>query len=133
LAAAGIGIVPVAPVGHLEAVATAAKICADTGTAGFLIPEGRYEQTGKHNPLINIITYPTHVELRLDEVGCDGTVRWTTTATGDQSVSGFISVGNLGATIDAAYRTAAHRSADDRGSAYRRRHPFVHPATESET
>ncbi|HTW83691.1 MAG TPA: hypothetical protein VMD91_06480 [Candidatus Sulfotelmatobacter sp.] len=106
-AAAGVAIVPLPPVNHLEAVATAAKICADTGTTGLLIPEGRYEQTGKHNPFINIITYPTHVELRLDEVGCDGTVRWTTTATGDQSVSGFISVGNLGATVDAAYRIAA--------------------------
>ena len=47
---------------------------------GILVPEGRYEQTLKviPTPFVSILRYPTHVEFRLDQIGCDGAVRWTT-------------------------------------------------------
>lgn len=45
LAAAGVAVATVAPVDHLEAVASAAKICTDNNATGILVPEGRYEQT----------------------------------------------------------------------------------------
>jgi hypothetical protein len=109
LAAAGVAVTSVAPVGHLDAVANAAKICADNGASGLLIPDGRYEQTLKRVPLgllIVLVKYPTHVEFRLDEVGCDGVVRWSTNTTGDEAPSGVDSVANLGAFVDSAFRTA---------------------------
>ncbi len=109
LTAAGIAVIEVAPMPHLQAVAQASKLCADNGAAGLLIPDGRSEQTMKRVPipfLGDIIHYPTHVEFRLDEVGCDGIVRWSTTTTGDQSPGGLDSAGNLGAAVDAAFRSA---------------------------
>lgn len=110
LTAAGIAFNTIAPTVHLDAVANAAKICAQTGATALLVPDGRYEQTEKTVALpffITLMKYPAHVELRLDEVGCDGTVRWSTVETGDQSISGVDSVGNVGSAIDAAYRVAA--------------------------
>ena len=119
LAAAGLAVTTVAPVDHIDAVASAAKICADNGVTGMLVPEGRYEQTYKMipTPFVQIIRYPTHVELRLDEVGCDGVVRWTSTSTADENPSGAFSVGNLGSYIDAAFRTAAKLVATTRSGA----------------
>jgi hypothetical protein len=68
-------------------------------------------------PFVTILRYPTHVELRLDEIGCDGTVRWTTTTTGDEAPTGAFSVGNLGAAVDAAFRTAIDAAAHARAGA----------------
>jgi hypothetical protein len=119
LAAAGIGVTAIAPMDHLEAVANAAKLCADNGATGILIPEGRYEQTKKviPAPFVTILRYPTHVELRLDEIGCGGGVRWSTVTTGDQAPTGAFSVGNLGAAVDAGFRSAAHDAAVARAAA----------------
>jgi hypothetical protein len=119
LFAAGVVAAPVEPVDHLDAIAGAAKICADNGATGILVPEGRYEQTQKiiPAPFVTILRYPTHVEMRLDDVGCDGKVRWTTTTTGDEAPSGAFSVGNLGSYVDAAFRTAAKAAAVARGAA----------------
>jgi hypothetical protein len=119
LAAAGVAVTSVAPVDHLDAVANAAKICADNGASGILVPEGRYEQTRKviPAPFVTILRYPTHVEFRLDEIGCGGAIRWSTTTTGDEAPSGAFSVGNLGAAVDAAFRTAVQAAAAARASA----------------
>ncbi|HEY0614770.1 MAG TPA: hypothetical protein VGC96_09025 [Candidatus Elarobacter sp.] len=119
LATAGIAVTTLAPVDHLDAVANAAKICADNNATGILVPEGRYEQTKKviPAPFVTILRYPTHVEFRLDEVGCTGGVRWTTTTTGDEAPAGAFSVGNLGAAVDAAFRTAIQAAATSRAGA----------------
>jgi hypothetical protein len=119
LTAAGVAATSIAPADHLDAVANAAKICADNGATGILIPEGRYEQTRKviPAPFVTILRYPTHVDFRLDEIGCNGAVRWTTTTTGDEAPAGAFSVGNLGAAVDAAFRTALTAAAAARASA----------------
>jgi hypothetical protein len=119
LAAAGVAASSVAPVDHLDAVANAAKICADNGASGILIPEGRYEQTKKiiPAPFVTILRYPTHVEFRLDEIGCDGAVRWSLTTNGDEAPTGAFSVGNLGAAVDAAFRTAVQAASTARAAA----------------
>lgn len=119
LAAAGVAVTSIAAVDHLDAVANAAKICADNGATGILVPEGRYEQTKKviPAPFVTILRYPTHVEFRLDEIGCDGAVRWSTTTTGDEAPTGAFSVGNLGAAVDAAFRTAIQAASTARAGA----------------
>jgi hypothetical protein len=119
LAAAGVAVTSLAPVDHLEAVTNAAKICAENGALGILVPEGRYEQTKKviPAPFVTILRYPTHVEFRLDEIGCDGAVRWSTTTTGDEAPAGAFSVGNLGSAVDAAFRTAVQAAAKARAAA----------------
>jgi len=119
LAAANVPVTTLAPVDHLEAVAGAAKICADNNATGILVPEGRYEQTKKviPAPFVTILRYPTHVDFRLDEIGCNGAVRWSTTTVGDEAPTGAFSVGNLGAAVDAAFRTAVQAAATARGTA----------------
>jgi len=110
LATAGVAVTVIPPLDHLDAVAGAAKICADNHATALLIPEGRYEQTLKRVPiglLTTIYHYPVHVEFRLDEVGCDGTIRWSTTTTGDQNPGGMgFSPANLGSYVDTAFRAA---------------------------
>jgi hypothetical protein len=106
LADAGMSVSNVAPIGHIDAVASAAKICIDNNATALLVPDGRYEQTMKSSLLVPVMSYPTHVEFRLDEVSCDGVVRWSTVTTADRTVSGMYSVGNVGATIDGAFGDA---------------------------
>jgi hypothetical protein len=120
LPAAGVNVKGVAAIDHLDAVANAAKICADNGASGILIPEGRYEQTKKIFPIglwLTIERYPTHAELRLDEIGCDGNIRWTNTTTGDEARTGAFSVGNLGSAIDGAFRSAIDAAVKARAAA----------------
>lgn len=109
LAASGVTVTTVDPVEHLDAVRNAAQICASHHATALLVPDGRVEQTLKRVAisLVVVLRYPTHAELRLDEVGCDGIVHWSSVATGDEAPSGMYSVGNLGAAVDGAYRTAA--------------------------
>ena len=114
LTTAGVATTTIAPTDRIDAVANAAKICADNHASGLLVAEGRYEQTLKQFSValfVTIMRYPTHVEFRLDNVGCDGVVRWSTTATGDQAPSGIDSVGNLGAAIDGAFSSAVQDAA----------------------
>ena len=114
LTAAGVTTTTIAATDRIDAVANAAKICADNHASGLLVAEGRYEQTLKQFSValfVTIMRYPTHVEFRLDNVGCDGVVRWSTTATGDQAPSGIDSVGNLGAAIDGAFSSAVQDAA----------------------
>ncbi|HTZ55438.1 MAG TPA: hypothetical protein VMB20_10290 [Candidatus Acidoferrum sp.] len=108
LTAAGVTFATAAPTAHLEAVANAAKLCADNNATALLIPDGRYEQSQKRFAvsLIVVVKNETHVEFRLDEVGCDGVVRWSNVATGDQAQSGVYNAGNAGAAVDAAFRDA---------------------------
>ncbi|MBV8150746.1 MAG: hypothetical protein JOY59_04250 [Candidatus Eremiobacteraeota bacterium] len=117
--AAGLTVKAIAPIDHLSAVASAAKICADNNVTGILIPEARYEQTKKviPTPFVTVLRYPTHAEFRLDQIGCDGSVRWTTTAVGDQAPAGAFSVGNLGAAVDAALKTAEQTAVAARAAA----------------
>jgi hypothetical protein len=119
LTAAGMSVTTVAPVDHLDAVADAAKLCADNGAAGLLVPEGRYEQTKKviPAPFVTVLRYPTHVDFRLDEIGCDGSVRWSATTSGDDVRTGAFSVGNLGSSVDAAFRIAVEAAVKARASA----------------
>ncbi|TAM76263.1 hypothetical protein EPN44_05980 [bacterium] len=109
LAAAGVSVTSVAPIGHLDAVANASIICAENKASALLVPEGRYEQTLKRFSVsffLTMLKYPTHVEFRLDEIGCDRVVRWSTATTADQMPSGVDSVGNVGAAIDVAFSSA---------------------------
>jgi hypothetical protein len=121
---AGLVIKSVAPMDHLDGVANAANLCKDNGATGILAPEGRYEQTKKTipAPFVTIVRYPTHVELRLDEMACDGSLRWTSTTVGDTSrtsAQNLFNIGtdNLGSDVDAAYRIAIDAAVKARGSA----------------
>ena len=93
LEAAHVTVTTAAPMDHLEAVERAASLCAQYHADGLLIAEGRDEQTVKviYAVLADVIRYPTHVEFRLDEVGCDGVVHWSKTTTADRNTSGFSS------------------------------------------
>ena len=108
LTAAGVAYATGAPTVHIDAVANAAKLCADNNATALLVPDGRYEQSQKRFAvsLVYVVKWETHVEFRLDEVGCDGVVRWSNVATGDQAQSGMYSVGNVGAEVDTAFRDA---------------------------
>jgi hypothetical protein len=130
---AGLPMKTVAPVDHLQALANARKLCADNGVRGILVAAGRYEQTpdqivvsgrtqsGRRPDLSKlsntITTYPAHVELRLDELGCDGVVRWTTTTTDDEALSASERVRNVGKVIDEAFLHAAYDAAAARAAA----------------
>jgi hypothetical protein len=114
LKAAGIATAMVAPIDHLRAVAGAVDLCRQNAAAGLLIAEGRYEQT-EHTSMIPVLPvqvskYPSHVELRLDEIDCRSTVVWSAHATGDQTVEGanfgFSTAGNVGSAIDTGFRNA---------------------------
>ncbi|HTA39800.1 MAG TPA: hypothetical protein VK760_12025, partial [Candidatus Acidoferrales bacterium] len=90
-AAAGVTVVAAKPADHVQAVANAASLCAEYHANGLLVAEGRYEQTRKatYAVLTTVVRYPAHVEFRLDEIGCDGTVNWSKTTTADRNTSGF--------------------------------------------
>ncbi len=107
LDAAHITVTTAAPMDHLEAVEHAASLCAQYHADGLLVPEGRDEQTVKmvYAVLMNVTKYPTHVEFRLDEIGCDGVVHWSKTTTADRTTSGFTS-SNLDAVVDDAFNGA---------------------------
>jgi len=120
LGTANVAVTVVPAIDHIDAVASAAKICADNNASGILVPEGRYEQTKKSvsiSMFLTLIKYPTHVEFRLDDVGCDGVVRWSKTTIGDQSPSGVNNVGNLGAAIDVAFHSAIVDAVTQRAAA----------------
>jgi hypothetical protein len=113
LGEAGLPVTTIAPRGHLAAVADAAQICADNHVNGLLIPEGRYVQTRSVSGFgyFVMIEVMTHVEFRVDEIGCDGTIRWSTTTNGDTHSMGHALLGgpaNVNAAIDAAFRSAEH-------------------------
>jgi hypothetical protein len=131
-AQAGMPVKAVAPVDHLQALANARKVCADNGVRGILVAAGRYEQTpdqitvgrapiGRRpdlsKPRAIEMAYPAHVELRLDELGCDGVVRWTTTTTADETLSPTERVRNVGKVIDEAFLHAAYDAAAARAAA----------------
>lgn len=114
LKAAGIPSKTIAPLDHLRAVAGAFDLCQQNAAAGLLIAEGRYEQT-EHTSMIPMLPvqmskYPSHVELRLDEIDCRSAVVWSAHSTGDQSVEGanfgFSTAGNVGSAIDVGFRNA---------------------------
>ena len=114
LNAARVAIKIVAPVDHIRAVSGAADLCRENSATGLLIAEGRYEQTQRTTmiPLlpVQMSSYPAHVEVRLDEIGCDGAVVWSGHATGDQSTQGanfgVSTAGNVGSVIDVGFRNA---------------------------
>ncbi len=131
---AGMRVKLVAPVDHLQAIANARKLCADNGSRGILVAAGRYEQTpeqvvvgavpiGRRPDLSHlqhpVLAYPTHVELRLDEVGCDGVVRWTTTTTDDETlpIADRAQTRGVGKLVDVAFLQAAHDAAAARAAA----------------
>jgi len=108
LTAQGDTIKTVAPMDHLDAVTQAAALCSANGAVGIVIPEGRFEQTRKviPAPFVTVLRYPTHAEIRLDEIACDGGLRRSTTGVGDTARTGAFSVGNLGSAVDEAFRDA---------------------------
>ena len=144
-AQAGMRVKTVAPVDHLQALANARKLCADSGVRGILVAAGRYEQTpdqvvvsggtqsGRRPDLrklpATIQSYPAHVELRLDELGCDGVVRWTTTATADETLAPTDRGRNVGKVIDEAFLRAAHDAAAARAAAIVAEPEAVRPAS----
>lgn len=107
LQAAHVTVTTATPIDHLEAVQQAGSLCAQYHADGLLIAEGRDEQTMKsvYAVLTTVIRYPTHVEFRLDEIGCDGIVHWSKTTTADRNTSGFSS-SNLQAVVDDAFNGA---------------------------
>jgi len=118
LTAAGIKPIGVPPVDHLDAVANAAQICSENGAQGLLIPEGRYEVTGRLSYFIvaSTVTYEWHVEFRLDLVDCQGTVRHSALTTGDKSSTGVLTPVSPGAAspqegaVDAAFQSAVQNA-----------------------
>jgi hypothetical protein len=132
-AQAGMPVKTVAPVDHLQALANARKVCAENGARGILVAAGRYEQnaesvvvpmrtpSGRRPDLTKISStvtnYPAHVELRLDELGCDGALRWTTTTTDDRAWDPAKRVRNVGTVIDEAFAHAAYDAAAARAAA----------------
>jgi hypothetical protein len=132
LAQAGMPVKTVAPVDHLQPLANARKVCADNGVRGILVAAGRYEQTPDQTvvgrtpigrrpdlrvPPTVSNAYPAHVELRLDELGCDGVVRWTTTTTDDETISPTQPAHHVGKVIDEAFLHAAYDAAAARAAA----------------
>lgn len=113
VAAAGVAVTKLAPLDDLQAVANAAKICVSNGASGILIPQGRYQQTVK--PGFFSMTVTTHVDFQLSDVGCDGVVRWSTTTSGDDTVTGMTP--NVPGSINAAYNAAVQRAAAARATA----------------
>jgi hypothetical protein len=113
VAAAGLAVTRIAPLDALEAVANAAKICADNGASGILIPDGRMQETAK--PGFFSMTLNTHVDFRLHDVACDGTVRWSATTSGDDTTTGMVP--NFSGSVNAAYKTAVQRAAAARSTA----------------
>ena len=113
VAAAGVAVTKIAPLDDLQAVADAAKICADNGVGGILIPDGRMQETVKAG--FASVTLNTHVDLRLHDIGCDGTVRWSATTSGDDTTTGMRP--NFSGSINAAYKAAVQRAAAARGAA----------------
>jgi hypothetical protein len=124
---AGIAFKTVAPADHLQALANARALCAANGAGGLLIPEGRYEQAvdqeivpattgprrGGQRPDLTQrgstrTVYPTHVELRLDELGCDGVIRWTVTTSHDGVEADASLFRKAGAAIDDAFVFAVY-------------------------
>jgi hypothetical protein len=82
----GITVKTIDPINHLAAVGTAAQICAKTGASGIIVPMVRTEQhVGTKNYILTTIQYQaTHAELRLSLLRCDGSLAWSTIATGDK-------------------------------------------------
>jgi hypothetical protein len=99
LAAAGIKAISVDPIDHLDAVASAGRICAENHADGILIPEGRVESTGRLSYFVvaSTVTYEWHVEFRLDLVDCRGAVRHSALTTGDKSSTGVLTPVSPGA------------------------------------
>ena len=78
LTAAHITYTTIPPIDHLQAISQAAQLCAQNKATGLLIAEGRYEQT-VHTTMIPLLpmqlsSYPSHVEVRLDQFNCNGAV-----------------------------------------------------------
>ena len=94
----------------LDAIAQAPALCAAAHATGLFVSAGRYEQTEHETPVPfvgRVIHYSTHVEFRLDEIACDGSVRWSTTTKADVGRSGVMfKPNNVGADVDAAFRAA---------------------------
>jgi hypothetical protein len=86
LATAGDTVKAVPAMNHFAAVTAAPTLCARLGAVGILIPETRTEQRLRaRNPATAPGTdLATHVELRLERIGCDGTLRWLAVANADK-------------------------------------------------
>jgi hypothetical protein len=82
------GITPktLPPTDRLGVVANAARICAQTGATGILVPTVRTEQGERKRDYILVTTkfFATHVELRLARLRCDGTLAWSFVTFGDK-------------------------------------------------
>jgi hypothetical protein len=118
---AGVNVKTLLLFDHLVAVDTAAQLCAENGAVGLLIAEGRSEQTA-HTTMIpmspvQLTRFPAHVELRLDDVDCNGNVRWSGHATADLAATGATiefanTTANVGAAVDEGFRKTAEATVD---------------------
>jgi len=120
LTAAGITVKSVAPMNPLDAVASAAQLCARNDAAGLFVVAGRYEQT-MHitpTPFVSVSHFSTHVDIRLDQIGCDGSLRWSGSQSADTGRSGVgFRPANVGADVDAAFRGAINDAVKARSTA----------------
>ena len=130
----GMPVKSVAPVDHLQALSNPGKLCEQNGATGILVAQGRYEQTrdlvvvpprstarGRRPDMSqrgeSVTTYPTQVALRLDEIACDGVVRWTTTTAFHTETSDVNLLHHAGAAVDDAFLRAAYDAAAARKAA----------------
>jgi hypothetical protein len=110
LNAAGINVTVGEQMNPLDAIASAAQMCAHSSASGIFVVAGRYEQTRHVTPaglFLTVTHYSTHVDLRLDQIACDGTVGWSDIQKADIGRSGVdYGPGNVGADVDSAFRKA---------------------------
>lgn len=113
LSGMNVPLVKIAAMDGLDAVVNAAKLCADNAASGILIPDGRFQVTVK--PGFMSLTVMSHADFRLDEVACDGSVRWSNVGFGDNTVSGLRP--NFADSVAAAYAAAVQRVTAARSTA----------------
>jgi len=68
------------PMDVMDVAGSAADICKQYGTSSIFLGTARHEQT--HNIMWG--TFPTHAEVRVTQLGCDGKVKWKGVGIGDK-------------------------------------------------
>jgi hypothetical protein len=101
------------PMNPLAVIPNSQQLCAQAGVSALLVPMMRTEQAihVDHYVLTNIINYATHVEIRLERIGCDGTLLPALIGTGDKSY--------IFSNVQAGVADAIGRAAKDVAAQYK--------------
>jgi hypothetical protein len=96
------------PVSHLSVAANAKALCAQYGATSILVGSLRTEQTIRviYAVYVSIVHYPTHAEVRLAQMQCDGTILWSTVSTADTDHIG----NNVGAAVSGSAEGAVGKA-----------------------